>query len=229
MQGLMQDVPLTIDLILRRAVEQGHGLHVSSAGADGVRRMAWSEVGDRALRLADVLDRLGTSSGARVGTFAWNTHRHLELYFGVPCSGRVLHSTNVRLHVDHVRYAIDHAGDEVLFVDASLTPTLAPLRDRLGVRTYVVMDDGAPIDDAFADCPRYEELLAEAEPVEALPELSESSAASVCFTSGTTGRPKAVVYSHRSVVLHAMGALMVDSHAIRRDGLGRRRWRRCCG
>ena len=141
MQGLMQDVPLTIDLILRRAVQRGHGLHVASAGADGVRRMAWSEVGDRALRLADVLDRLGTSSGARVETFAWNTHRHLELYFGVPCSGRVLHSANVRLHADHVRYAIDHAGDEVLFVDASLTPTLAPLRDRLGVRTYVVMDD----------------------------------------------------------------------------------------
>jgi fatty-acyl-CoA synthase len=216
MQGLMQDVPLTIDLILRRAVEQGHKLHVASAGADGVRRLAWSEVGDRALRLADVLDRLGASSGARVGTFAWNTHRHLELYYGVPCSGRVLHSANVRLHADQVRYAIDHAGDEVLFVDASLTPTIALLRDRLGVRTYVVMDDGAPVDDAFADCPTYEELLAEAEPVEALPELSESSAASVCFTSGTTGRPKAVVYSHRSVVLHAMGALMVDSHAIRR-------------
>ena len=216
MQGLMQDVPLTIDVILRRAIREGHGLRVASAGVDGVRRLTWSEVGDRAFRLAAVLDRLGVPSGARVGTFAWNSHRHLELYFAVPCSGRVLHSANVRLHPDQIGYAIDHAGDEVLFVDASLTPALAPLRDQLGVRTYVVMDDGAPIDETFADCPTYEELLVEAEPVEALPELSEASAASVCFTSGTTGRPKAVVYSHRSVVLHAMGALMVDSHAVRR-------------
>ena len=216
MQGLMQDVPLTIDMLLRRAVDHGHGLHVASAGADGVRRLAWPEIGDRALRLANVLAGLGVAAGARVGTFAWNSHRHLELYFAVPCSGRVLHSANVRLHADHVRYAIDHAGDEVLFVDASLTSTIAPLRDRLGVRQYVVMDDGGPVHDAFAGCPRYEELLAEAEPVESLPTLSEANAASVCFTSGTTGRPKAVVYSHRSVVLHAMGALMVDSHAIRR-------------
>jgi fatty-acyl-CoA synthase len=216
MQGLMQDVPLTIDLILRRAVQLGHGLQVASAGPDGVRRLTWSEVGDRVMRLVGALDRLGLASGARVGTFAWNSHRHLELYFAVPCSGRVLHSANVRLHADQIRYAIDHAGDEVLFVDASLTPTIASLRDRLGVRTYVVMDDGVPAHDDFADSPRYEELLAQADPVEALPELSEGSAASVCFTSGTTGGPKAVVYSHRSVVLHALGALMVDSHAIRR-------------
>jgi fatty-acyl-CoA synthase len=214
MQGLMQDVPLTIDMILRRAVELGHGLHVASLGPDGVRRLTWAEIGERALRLVGALDRLRLAPGARVGTFAWNSHRHLELYFAVPCSGRVLHSANVRLHPDHVAYAIDHAGDEVLFVDASLTSTLAPLRDRLAVREYVVMDDG-PAHEAFADCPRYEDLLA-ADPVETLPELPESRAASICFTSGTTGRPKAVVYSHRSVVLHAMGALMVDSHAIRR-------------
>ena len=214
MQGLMQDVPLTIDLILRRAAQLGDGLHVSSAGADGVRRLSWAEVADRARRLAGAFDRLGLASGARVGTFAWNSHRHLELYFAAPCSGRVLHAANVRLHPDDVAYAIDRAGDEVLFVDASLTSSLAPLRDRLAVREYVVMEDGAPVHEAFAGCPRYEELL-DADPVE-LPELSEEAAASICFTSGTTGRPKAVVYSHRSVVLHAMGALMVDSHAIRR-------------
>ncbi|HSL66312.1 MAG TPA: AMP-binding protein, partial [Gaiellaceae bacterium] len=212
----MQDVPLTIDLILRRAVQLGHGLRVASAGADGIRRLTWAEIGERALRLAGALDRLGLAPDARVGTFAWNSHRHLELYFGVPWSGRVLHSANVRLHPDHVTYAIDHAGDEVLFVDASLTATIAPFRDRLAVRQYVVMEDGTPAHDAFADSPRYEELLAEAGPAEAVPPPSEERAASICFTSGTTGRPKAVVYSHRSVVLHAMGALMVDSHAIRR-------------
>jgi fatty-acyl-CoA synthase len=216
MLGLMQDVPLTIDLILRRAAQLGDGLHVSSAGTDGIRRLTWVEIADRARRLAGALDRLGLAPGARVGTFAWNSHRHLELYFAVPCSGRVLHSANVRLHPDHIAYAIEHAGDEVLFVDASLTSTLAPLRDRLAVREYVVMDDGSPAHDAFSDAPRYEELLDAADPAEEVPQLSEESAASICFTSGTTGRPKAVVYSHRSVVLHAMGALMVDSHAIRR-------------
>lgn len=215
MQGLMQEVPLTLDVILRRAVALGHGLHVASAGPDGVRRLSWAEIGERALRLVGALDRLGLAPGARVGTFAWNSHRHLELYFAVPCGGRVLHSANVRLHPDHIAYAIDHAGDEVLFVDASLTATLAPLRDRLAVREYVVMEDGGAVHEAFAGCPRYTDLLA-ADPVETLPELAESDAASICFTSGTTGRPKAVVYSHRSVVLHAMGALMVDSHAIRR-------------
>src|SRR5688572_12434665 len=184
MQGLMQDVPLTIDMLLRRAVDHGHGLHVASAGADGVRRLTWTEIGDRARRLVAALDRFGLPPGARVGTFAWNTHRHLELYFAVPCSGRVLHSANVRLHPDHVQYAIEHAGDEVLFVDASLTPTLAPLRDRLAVHEYVVMEDGASVDDAFADCPRYEELLAASAPAGTLPELSEESAASICFTSG---------------------------------------------
>jgi fatty-acyl-CoA synthase len=214
MQGLMQDVPLTIDLILRRAVQLGHGLSVTSVAPDGARRLSWQEIGARTQRLAGALDQLGLAKGARVGVFAWNSHRHLELYFAVPCSGRVLHSANVRLHADHIAYAINHAGDEVLFVDASLTPTLAPVRGRLAVREYVVMDDGAAVADAFADSPRYEELLAAAEPSEPA-ELSEESAASICFTSGTTGRPKAVVYSHRSVVLHAMGALMVDSHALR--------------
>jgi fatty-acyl-CoA synthase len=219
MKGLMQDVPLTIELILRRAVQLGRGFEVVSVGPDGVRRMPWPEVGGRALRLARALDRLGVARGARVGSFAWNSHRHLELYFAVPCSGRVLHAANVRLHHDDVRYAIEHARDEVLFVDASLTRTLAPLRDRLSVREFVVMEDGGEVDRAFADSPRYEELLADEPELEAFAAVAEDDAASICFTSGTTGRPKAVVYSHRSVVLHAMGALMVDGHAVRRGDI----------
>jgi fatty-acyl-CoA synthase len=219
MDGLMQDVPLTIELALRRAETVGAGVEVVSVEPAGTRRSSWGEVAARARRLGSVLDGLGVAPGVPVGTFAWNTHRHLELYLGVPTAGRVLHTANVRLSGDDVQYVIEHAGDQALFVDASLTPTLAPIRGALGVAQIVVMQDGADIDPAFADCHRYEQLLAAAEPRPGSP-VNESDAASVCFTSGTTGRPKAVVYSHRSIVLHSFGSMGVDSHAIsRRDVL----------
>ena len=215
MRGLMQDMPLSIPLILRRAMSIGAEMTITSAESARLDRRTWAEVGDRSLRLASALDTLKVSPEATVASFAWNGHRHLELYYGVPCSGRVLHAINVRLHGDVVEYVVRHADDEAIFIDASLTPTLAPLRDRLPVRTFVVMEDGGEIDPAFADDPRYEDLVAAHEPAEPV-EVDENDAASICFTSGTTGNPKAVVYSHRSVVLHAMGELMVDGHAIRR-------------
>jgi fatty-acyl-CoA synthase len=134
----------------------------------------------------------------------------------VPCSGRVLHTANPRLGADELAYVIEHAGDRVVFVDASLTPALAAVRARLSLDHVVVVDDGADAHPAFADCSRYEELVAPAAPAE-LPALAEDDAASICFTSGTTGRPKAVVYSHRSIVLHTMQLLMRDAHAISRE------------
>jgi fatty-acyl-CoA synthase len=216
MKGLMQEVPLVVPLILRRASELGRGMPVVSAQPSGVDRRSWADVCERALRLAAVLEALGVDRGTPVGSYAWNSHRHLELFYAAPCSGRPLHAVNVRLFDDQVVYCVEHAGDEVLFVDASLTGQLAPLRRRLPVREYVVMEDGGEVDDAFASSPRLEELLSTVEPPAELPPVAEDDAASICFTSGTTGRPKAVVYSHRSVVLHAMGALMADSHAIRR-------------
>ncbi len=215
MKGLMQDTPLAIPMILRRAMTIGRDMEIVSVEPAGTDRRTWYEVGDRSMRLAAALDTLGVSAGGTVGSFAWNGHRHLELYYGAPCSGRVLHTVNVRLHGDVIEYAVDHAGDEVLFVDASLTPTLAPLRNRLPVKSFVVMEDGSDVDPAFADDPRYEDLIASHQPAETAP-IDENDAASICFTSGTTGRPKAVVYSHRSVVLHSMAELMVDAHAVRR-------------
>lgn len=214
-RGLMQDVPLSIPLILNRAVSLGHSMKIVSAEPAGIDRRSWADIGDRAARLGPVLDSLGVPRGAAVGSFAWNGHRHLELYYGVPCSGRVLHAINVRLHLDVIEFVVRHAADQVIFVDASLTPSLAQLRGRLDVKAFVVMEDGAEIDPAFAEDPRYEEILAAAEPSEPVG-VDENHAASICFTSGTTGRPKAVVYSHRSVVLHSMGELMVDGHAVRR-------------
>jgi len=224
--GLMQDVPLTIDLALRRAATVGRDVEVVSIEPAGERRATWGEVAERALRLGAVLDALGVAPGERVGTFAWNGQRHLELYLGVPGSGRVLHTVNLRLFADDVAYVVRHAGDAALFVDASLTGLLAPLRDRLGVRAVVVMEDGGEVDPAFADAPRYEQLLAAAAAVagapslDDLPRLDERDAASICFTSGTTGRPKAVVYSHRSVILHSLNSMGADSHGVsRRDAV----------
>jgi fatty-acyl-CoA synthase len=214
-RGLMQDIPLNVTLILRRAMSIGADMTVTSVEPGGIDVRTWAEIGDRSLRLASALDTLGVSPGATVASFAWNGHRHLELYYGAPASGRVLHTINVRLHGDVIEYVVGHAGDQVIFVDASLTPTLAPLRDRLPVDTFVVMEDGADIDPVFADDPRYEDLIAAHDPAEPT-RVDEDDAASICFTSGTTGKPKAVVYSHRSVVLHAMGELMVDGHAVRR-------------
>ncbi|HUF95969.1 MAG TPA: long-chain-fatty-acid--CoA ligase [Acidimicrobiia bacterium] len=218
MRGLMQDVALSVPLILRRAMSIGSEMTVTSVEPAGTDHRTWTEIGERSLRLASALETLGIPAGATVASFAWNGHRHLELYYGVPCSGRVLHTINVRLHEDVIEYVVGHSGDQAIFVDASLTPTLAPMRDRLPVETFVVMEDGADIDPAFAADPRYEDLISAHDPGDPV-EVNENEAASVCYTSGTTGKPKAVVYSHRSVVLHAMSELMVDGHAIRRGDI----------
>jgi fatty-acyl-CoA synthase len=215
MRGLMQDVPLTIEMALRRAETVGAGTPIVSVEPSGVHRTSWGEVAERARRLSSVLDELGVAEGETVGTFAWNTRHHLELYLGVPTAGRVLHTVNVRLSEDDIVYVIEHARDRALFVDASLTAMLAPLRSRLTVPQIVIIDDGGEIDPALADCPRLEALLAGASPRPGM-RCDERDAASVCFTSGTTGRPKAVVYSHRSVLLHSLGSLGVDNHGISR-------------
>jgi fatty-acyl-CoA synthase len=215
MKGLMQEFPLTLPLVFRRAARESHAREVITARD---HRATWGDVARRGLRLCRVLEGLGLEHGDRVGSFAWNTQRHLELYLATPCSGRVLHTVNIRLHPEQVAWLIGHAEDRVLFVDASLTPALEPIRDRLtGVRTFVVMEDGPDPAGAFADDPRYEDLL-EPEAAEfVFPELEESEAAFMCYTSGTTGNPKGVVYSHRSVVLHAMAALQVDTFGVSGD------------
>ena len=215
MQGLMHDFPLTIDALFRRAERVFADKPVAeSTGGGAVRRMAYGSWAERTRRLGGVLDRLGVAPDGRVATFGWNSIRHLELYFAAPCTGRVLHTLNIRLFADQLTYIANHAEDEVVFVDRSLIGQLWPLVDQLEtVRHYVVMDDGAgdvPDDSRISD---YEELLAEAAPVEFHVE-DESRAASMCYTSGTTGNPKGVVYSHRSVVLHSMAALMVDGLGV---------------
>jgi fatty-acyl-CoA synthase len=216
MQGLMQSYPLTLTHVFRRAERLFPEKGIATVQSGGIERTTYGEWAERTRRLASVLDGLGISADARVGTFAWNSARHLELYFAAPCSGRVLHTLNIRLFPDDIVYIADHAEDEIVFVDRSLLKVFWPLVDRLAtVKHVVVMDDGAP--DEIPGDPRvhdYEALLADASPAEFEPIADENQAAAMCYTSGTTGHPKGVVYSHRSTVLHSMGSLVADAAAV---------------
>src|SRR3954449_6118962 len=215
MRGLMQDYPLTIDAIFRH-VEQHYGDGtISTAGPDGITRVTYAEWADRTRRLGGVLDTLGISADGRVGTFGWNSQRHLELYFAAPSTGRVLHTLNIRLFPEQLTYIANHAEDEVIFVDRSLVKLLWPLLETFKtVRHVVVMDDGTgDRPDAAAagqELHDYEELVAAADPVE-FAVTDENQAASMCYTSGTTGNPKGVVYSQRSTWLHTLAVMTMDS------------------
>src|SRR3954471_8251577 len=216
MQGLMSSYPLTLTHVFNRAERLFSDKGVATVQAGGIDRITYGEWAQRTRRLATVLDQLGVSEDGRVGTFAWNTSRHLELYFAAPCSGRVLHTLNIRLFPDDITYIANHAEDEVIFVDRSLLKVLWPLIDDLEtVKHVVVMDDGAddeiPDDDRIRD---YETLLEDAEPAEFKTIDDENRAAAMCYTSGTTGHPKGVVYSHRSTVLHSLGSLVADAAGV---------------
>jgi fatty-acyl-CoA synthase len=210
MQGLMQDFPLTLTHIHGRAEKYFFDKGVVTVTATGKETTTYGEWAERTRRLGGVLDRLGISPNGRVATFGWNTARHLELYFAAPCTNRVLHALNIRLFPEQLVYVANHAEDEVVFVDKSLTKLLWPQLDKLEtVRHVVVMDDGvgdAPDAPSRQELHDYEALLAASDPVEFRVD-DENQAASMCYTSGTTGNPKGVVYSHRSTFLHTMGVL----------------------
>jgi fatty-acyl-CoA synthase len=221
MQGLMQDVPLTLDRIFNRAETFFATKRLSTATPSGVERTTYGEWAARTRKLGGLLDELGVAADGRVATFAWNSARHLELYFAAPCTGRVLHTLNIRLFAEQLVYIVNHAEDEVIFADRSLLPILWPLIDECPtVRHVVVMDDTAGRPDA-PDVPDdrrlsdYETLLAGACPHPFGVVTDEHQAASMCYTSGTTGDPKGVVYSHRSVLLHSMAAALSDVLGIR--------------
>ncbi|HSD80414.1 MAG TPA: long-chain fatty acid--CoA ligase [Solirubrobacteraceae bacterium] len=215
MRGLMSDTPLSLTHVFERAERLFGAKAVVTAGPAGVHRTTYGAWADRTRRLAGAFDALGLAPDARIGTFAWNTARHLELYFAAPCSGRVLHTLNIRLFPDQLTYAVNHAEDAAIFVDRSLVPLLWPLLQAFEtVEHVVVMDDGA--DAAVPDDPRvrdYEELVDACGP-SALRREDEQRAAAMCYTSGTTGHPKGVVYSHRSMVLHALGTMLCDSLGV---------------
>jgi fatty-acyl-CoA synthase len=213
---MQHDHPLTLQLILERMRRVYADSEVVGVRGEERSSISYGDLTERADRLCRALEALGVRSGDRVATFAWNTPEHLEAYLAVPCMGAVLHTVNVRLFADQVAYVVNHAQDEVVIVDDSLVPVLEELAPQLEtVRHYVVM--GAGEGGALPNALGYEELLADQEPGYAYPELDDRQAAGLCYTSGTTGNPKGVLYSHRSNILHALGQCMADSLGVRSD------------
>jgi fatty-acyl-CoA synthase len=204
MRSTMQDGPLLISGLLTYGRRVHGRSRVVTALAEGYHEATFAEVGDRAARLANALHRLGVAPGERVGTFCWNHQTHLEAYLAVPSMGAVLHTLNIRLFPDQLAYVANHAEDKVILVDGSLVPLLARVLDQLStVETLVMVGDGDPA-PLGREVVRYEELLADERSEYDWPLLDERDAAAMCYTSGTTGNPKGVVYSHRSTVLHSM-------------------------
>jgi fatty-acyl-CoA synthase len=214
MKGLMMDLPLLVRHIAERAEAVFPQREIVSRTQEGIERSTYAQVVQRARRIASALQELGIGSGDRVATFGWNSVRHLELYLAVPSLGAVLHTLNIRLFEDDLRYIVDHAEDRVIFLDASLVDVM-PSFD--GVEHEVLMPDGPGEREGALD---YEELVSNGDPGFQFPDLDENTAAAMCYTSGTTGRPKGVVYSHRSTVLHSLCVNQPDAVGLReRDSI----------
>lgn len=217
MDSTMQDFPLTVTAILRHGAGWYSHRKAITATPNGYREMSYGELGTRVAQLAHGLRGLGVRPGQRVATFMWNNQEHLETYFAAPCMGAVLHTLNIRLAGDQIAFIANQAEDSVVLVDTSLIPLLAPVLPKLDtVHTVVVVGDGdsEPLHAAGKTVLRYADLLA-GQPLDYdWPNLDEKSAAAMCYTSGTTGNPKGVVYSHRSTYLHSMAVCAANNIGI---------------
>ena len=217
MHGLMQDRPLMISSLIEHAATFHPDTEIVSRLPEGpMHRTTWRGVRDRAKQVANAMRALGIQQGDRVGTLAWNSHRHLALYYGVSGCGAVLHTVNPRLFPEQIDYIVNHAEDQVLFFDITFAPLVEQLAPKLQtVRAFVAMTDRAHM--PAIQVPNllcYEELLDAQSTAYDWPEFDERSASSLCYTSGTTGNPKGVLYSHRSTVLHSLMELAPDTFGI---------------
>jgi 3-(methylthio)propionyl---CoA ligase len=214
MNGLMMQQSLLISSLLKHAERNHAEQEIVSRRVEGdIHRMTYKDLASRSRRVANVIHGLGVKPGERVGTMAWNSHRHMELYYGVSGMGAVLHTFNPRLHPDQVVYIGDHAEDQVLFFDLTFLPLVEAVASRTQtIKHFVLMTDRAhmPKDSKVPHLLCYEDLLAAASDDYDWPQFDENSASSLCYTSGTTGNPKGVLYSHRSTVLHTYAGAMPD-------------------
>jgi fatty-acyl-CoA synthase len=218
MFGLMQQHSLLISSLIEFANRHhGDGEVVSKRVEGDLHRYTWADVANRSRQMANALDALGLEQGQRVATLAWNGYRHLELYFGVSGSGRVLHTLNPRLHPDQVVWIANHAEDQVLFFDMTFLPLVQAVHARCTtIQNWVAMCDAdkLPKDTGIPNLISYESLIGVHSNQYVWPELDENTASSMCYTSGTTGNPKAALYSHRSTMLHAYAAALPDVMCI---------------
>ena len=218
MHGLMQDQPLLISSLIRFA-ERHHGdTEVVSRRVEGdIHRYTWQDVAKRSRQVANGLDAMGLAFSDRVATLAWNGYRHLELYFGVSGSGRVLHTINPRLHPDQIAWIVNHAEDQVLCFDMTFLPIIEKIHAQCHtVHHWVALceADALPKDTGIPNLVSYEAWMGSQPQTYDWPVFDENSASSLCYTSGTTGNPKGALYSHRSTILHAYASALPDVMAI---------------
>jgi len=216
MRGLMMDYQLSIPAIVRRAETLYPDRKIVSRRSDRtICRSTYRQVVDRVWRLAVALQDLGVKTGDRVATLSWASQEHLEAYLAIPSIGAVLHTLNLRLHADDLTYIVNDADDRVLIVDESLLPIYEKIRDKVKIGHVIVIGAKSASDRLESGFIDYDNLLASVDPARySEPALEENTAAAMCYTSGTTGRPKGVLYSHRAVILHSFGQGLVDTLGI---------------
>ncbi|ASI88596.1 long-chain-fatty-acid--CoA ligase [Vibrio mediterranei] len=220
MKGQMMNVPLTITEIMRHADRVNGDTEIVSVTYDNPRhRYTLSDAFSRTRQLANALKSLGLKKGQRVATLAWNDYRHLELYYAISCSGGVLHTVNPRLFEQQIEYIINHAEDTIVFFDPIFTPLIEKLQSKLStVNHFIALTDHAHLPESqIENLLDYESFIADQSTVFTWPELEEDDASSLCYTSGTTGNPKGVLYSHRSTVLHSLGSALPDAFGLSID------------
>ncbi|WP_010283540.1 long-chain fatty acid--CoA ligase [Bacillus timonensis] len=213
----MMNVPLLVSSMIERAEKYFPKKTVISRTSSGIVTHTYKEIGDRTRRLSSALEKIGVSKGDRVGTLAWNHHRHLEAYFAIPGIGAILHTINIRLSPAHITYIINHAEDKVLLFDEDLLPLLEKVKDQLkSVEAFVVMTDKDELPKSNLEpLYHYEKLVSEGNPTfQFKKDLDENDPMGMCYTSATTGNPKGVIYSNRGVVLHSMALGLADSSGL---------------
>jgi len=219
-EGLMMDRPLLLSSIIEYAANY-HGCTevVSRTMAGETIRYGYADAHDRILRMGAALKNLGMGESDRVATLCWNTRQHFELFYAVPCASGILHTVNPRLSIDHIAYIINHGGAEILVFDTGCADVVEEVLPRLtNVKTLIVVDDGSELPALDRSFERYESLVAETAPLPGFPEFDEKAGAVLCYTSGTTGNPKGVLYSHRSLVLIAIASIAKDFFGGYRNG-----------